>query len=186
MPCCQAAASGQDQSPQGTQFALALPDPHGTCRTGGCDELSSQLTGLAEGVGSPIVFFLGIGTHLLCVPLHPAVCVEHHGWGSSGPCLHVTISVCLLLSCTQELSWCLAKPSTPVTPPWTKEPALLPWPLLPIPSSRLVHGSWSTGPGPAGMHPSKPCSPSLEYHHPFKDQPGQRGFALCSLPPLPG
>lgn len=33
-----------------------------------------------------------------------SVCAEHHGQGSSGRCLHATISACLLLSCSQELS----------------------------------------------------------------------------------
>lgn len=33
-----------------------------------------------------------------------SVCVEHHGQGSLGRCLHATISACLLLSCSKELS----------------------------------------------------------------------------------
>lgn len=53
----------------GTRFALVLSDPRLSCRAGGCDELSSQLTGgagPAESAGVSFVLFLGLGICTSC------------------------------------------------------------------------------------------------------------------------
>ena len=86
--CCQAAASGQDQSSWRTRSALVLPDPHVTCQAGSCDGLSSQITGgaeLAESLGTPSCSFW-----------RSAVCLCRPPWaevlGSMPSCSHQCLS----------------------------------------------------------------------------------------------
>lgn len=136
--CCQAAASGQGQSPWGTRFALALPDPRVTCKAGGCDELSSRLSGAAGSAGSP----------------------SCSSWRSAA----ARLAVCPCRAPRAGVLRAMPPRNPQRSPVAVSQPGAEPgvWPCdtwmdQGASSAALASSSSSMARAPAGIHPSEPC-----------------------------